>query len=265
MNTQILISSRDHMPRYVEELAVETYGFDGLELVLLREDTAARRKQFLSLRHVKTIHGHIDAFDAVRFREALLPALELAHELKVPLVNMHPGSLERGGRKNVLQCYEIAKELSLKYNCTVAIEILPKPEKDKHRQQRAYDHPQQWADDLKRFKLVGTIDTTHLASWGVDPAEYVSCVGKRLAHLHVSDFKPSHEKGKRGQQHMFIGDGTIDFKRFFKALRGLSLKGTLYVTLEQSRRYDLVDHEKDLRRSLQLLKEYARVAEPSAV
>lgn len=265
MRIEVLLSTRKHMPLWAEDLAIQ-YGFNGIELVMLWDEPAPRQRQFPRLQHVKAIHAPIADFDTARFTEALQRGLDLATQLNVPLVNMHPGSMECGGRQNVEDCYQIAKDLAQQSGREVAIEILPKPEKEKHRRQRAYEDPTQWVEDLKKFELPGTIDTTHLASWEEESAKYVSLVGKHFAHLHVSDFRPSTEEGEPGEQHRFIGDGTIRFGRLFKEIRrNPPGREVLYVTLEQAGRYDLARHEGALRDSLQKLQGFAKVSLPSGV
>ncbi len=69
--------------------------------------------------------------------------------------------------------------------------------------------------DSPYFKF--TLDVAHANTTGVDPADFAGRMREHVHHLHLSD-----NQGK--DNHLPIGLGTIDFKRFFKSLG--SFKGT---------------------------------------
>ena len=48
-------------------------------------------------------------------------------------------------------------------------------------------HSRETISDITRFPHI-TMDTTHLATWGLDPLEVYSRWGKRVKHVHLSNF-----------------------------------------------------------------------------
>ena len=62
---------------------------------------------------------------------------------------------------------------------------------------------------LTRFPSL-TLDTTHLGTWGLEPADVYARWRQRVRHVHVSNFD--------GQQHCLPLDGHLDLGRFLGAL-----------------------------------------------
>lgn len=276
MHFEFLLSTRSHSPLQAEKVALEC-GFAAIELVMLWEEKAARASEFNRLRHVRAIHAPITEFDHERFTQSLTRACELAVKLDVMIVNIHPGA-RQFGEDNVRRCNETLQELAAKYQRTVVLEVMPSPRKPKHVLQQSHQSPQAWVEDVVQQKLLGTLDTTHVASWGISPHELVPQLRERLAHVHVSDFLPEQDKtnvsappksdevGVAGTQHLFIGDGTIKFRRFFRAIHDLNLGArTMRVTLEQAGKYDLLEYQGRIRDSLHHLRECAHVDSSSRV
>lgn len=58
--------------------------------------------------------------------------------------------------------------------------------------------------DITRFPHL-TMDTTHLGTWGLDPTEIFVRWGKRVKHVHLSNFN--------GQEHRRPEDGAMDLGR----------------------------------------------------
>lgn len=276
MHFEWLLSTRRHSPLVAEKVALEC-GFSGIELLMLWEEEPARAREFTRLRCVRAIHAPITEFDHARFTESLTRACKLAVQLDVAIVNIHPGALQFG-EDNVRRCNETLQRLAATYQRTVVQEVMPSPRKPHHVQQQSHASPQAWVDSVVQHNLLATIDTTHAASWGIPPHELVPQLAKRLAHVHVSDFLPDHDmaggsasstpggRGVAGKQHLFIGDGTIKFRRFFRAIHDLNVGArTMRVTLEQASRYDLREHQDQIRDSVHRLREYAQVDQPSRV
>jgi sugar phosphate isomerase/epimerase len=81
-------------------------------------------------------------------------------------------------------------------------------------------------------QLAVTMDPSHLALYGNDPAWAVKRLGNKIKHVHMKDVigKP----GRLGESFSFplLGDGIIDWKNFFKALREIEYDGFLSVEFE---------------------------------
>ncbi|HKM74861.1 MAG TPA: sugar phosphate isomerase/epimerase family protein [Candidatus Bathyarchaeia archaeon] len=78
--------------------------------------------------------------------------------------------------------------------------------------------------------LAVNLDPSHLALYGNDPSFAVRRFGKRIRHVHVKDSfgKP----GTLGEDFEFpiLGEGMVDWKRFFTCLREVDYEG--YLSLE---------------------------------
>lgn len=264
MRFKFLLSTRKHPPRLAEEVA-EVCGFNGVEPVLPWDMSVAHAREYRLLKTAKAIHAPIapDKFGPREFVDSLNRAIEMALIVGARLVNIHPGGTV-ANRKDVLACVsELQRLEGVKFpGGKVAYEVPQKSglNQSRHERQRAYAHPQDWVKDVYKYNLAATIDTTHLASWGEDPAAYVKQLKPHLAHVHVSDYLPATKDSTVGKQHLFIGEGKIDFANFFHRLRKLRVD-ELLVTLEPKGRYDIETKEtqEKLRTSLQRLKECAGV------
>ena len=77
---------------------------------------------------------------------------------------------------------------------------------------------------LSQYDLYATLDTTHYAEIGVDIVDASRVLGSSLKTIHLSDYAPA-------QRHAMIGEGILDFSRFFSGVDRESLSA---VTLECS-------------------------------
>ncbi len=87
-----------------------------------------------------------------------------------------------------------------------------------------YRSPSQLAallDDVKRSNVGATLDIGHAWCSGHDPAAFVEVLGSKLFHVHCHD-----NHGQR-DEHLPIGEGTIDMARVFQALAIAEYKGIL--------------------------------------
>lgn len=55
-----------------------------------------------------------------------------------------------------------------------------------------------------------TLDTTHLATWGLDPVAVYSRLKERVRHVHLSNFD--------GREHRLPPDGRLDLARLLRRL-----------------------------------------------
>lgn len=252
MDIRFLLSSRKHSPQQAEK-AAQRAGFDGIELVLPEKDTNERLKEYTQLRTVRAVHAAVGNFTVKAFTAALERAKVVAQQQevqsghKVRRLIVHPGSLNQGGRENVKSCIYASRMPEF----TVCYEVPPASHKLTHKLRQAYHSVAQWAADVHDYGLNGVLDTTHVASWGENPAAWIPLLGSRLAHVHVSDYDY-----KTREQHLFIGAGNIAFSDFFQRLkhRCPGRLTPLYVTLEPAGRFDLCKHAGNLRESLSILR-----------
>jgi sugar phosphate isomerase/epimerase len=85
--------------------------------------------------------------------------------------------------------------------------------------------PEDFADVFRRMPALGlTLDTGHAHIGDPDGGRlmgFVAAYGDRIGHVHVSD-----NKG-RGDDHSPLGDGTIDFERWVRALLATGYQDTV--------------------------------------
>jgi sugar phosphate isomerase/epimerase len=76
------------------------------------------------------------------------------------------------------------------------------------------------------------LDSSHLALYGNDPAWAIAKLGHRVRHVHVKDVigKP----GVFGEDFSFpfLGEGIVQWKSFFRALRDIDYQGFLSLEFE---------------------------------
>lgn len=250
MKTGILFSTRKHPFKQVIALAKE-FRADGVELVLHHEScfNEALALSIAERAFVKAIHAPNLDFTRAAFERALDSTIQLAKQLNVSVVNVHPPGLQFEHREKILGGIKLISRLSQRHpDLALCCEVLPFPYSDKHRRRQAYEHPRDWVADIKEFKLAATLDTTHVASWGEDPAIYVKLLGENLHHIHVSDFRP-----EPAEQHLLLGEGSVNIGALCGAVKALAPKHPLYFSLEQASHYDLDENRLGLTKSLKIL------------
>jgi sugar phosphate isomerase/epimerase len=85
-------------------------------------------------------------------------------------------------------------------------------------------------DHFDSKNLAVNLDPSHLILYENDPAWALSRLGARVKHVHVKD--AIGRAGALGETFVFpfLGEGAVDWKEFFKALRGVNYAG--YLSLE---------------------------------
>jgi inosose dehydratase len=86
--------------------------------------------------------------------------------------------------------------------------------------------------DPKAVKLL--LDTGHWAAAGGDPVKAVNEYGKRIAVLHVKDVTDKPDPAKPEKKYTFVelGQGKVDFKGVFSALKAQKFQGWAIVELD---------------------------------
>ncbi len=260
---KLLLSTRKHDPVAIGSLAVEM-GFDGIEYVMpSRIDVEDSVTWSLEGLEAQVIHARVDDYNHDRFTSALYDALTVADFLGSSIINIHPPSADPsfGGRQNVLAGIELLQYLASQYQkIKFCYELLALPTKEHHYRQKAYESFDAWLADVAQFNLPATLDTTHAFSWGVDPAVAVQQLGQHLHHVHLSDYRAGGGKSK-DEQHLFPGEGDIDWNAFFFALKQLKRKN-ICITFEPAGKFDLLGKDKGrLRKSLKFVQRQLKKAQ----
>ncbi|MBI3255600.1 MAG: sugar phosphate isomerase/epimerase [Candidatus Andersenbacteria bacterium] len=259
---KLLLSTRKQDPYTIESLA-QRLGFNGIELLVSSRtekietgDTKRIKEAWAGsqLKTVKVVHAPNGIYDQPRFISALANSVTIAKALGAEIVNIHPASCHSsfGGRANVLAGIQQIKKIpGGARGIKVCYEVLglPNPQKPNHALQQAYANPIAWAGDVLEWGLHGTIDITHIFSWGEDPVRIIKQLGKRIGHVHISDY--NSEEG----QHLFPGEGEVPWDEVLAALKEHA-PSDLYLTFEPSNRYNLA--EKEMEERLQKAIKYIR-------
>lgn len=78
-------------------------------------------------------------------------------------------------------------------------------------------------DDMLRFPHI-TLDTTHLATWGLDPVAVFTQWGGRVGHIHLSNYQA-------GTQHLRPEIGSLRLDRFLGAVASSGYHGAVSLEL----------------------------------
>lgn len=99
-----------------------------------------------------------------------------------------------------------------------------------------WNHIEQWS----RVHDHLTLDTTHWATWGIDPVQPYRAAKSRVAHVHLSNFD--------GREHRLPHQGDVDLGAFLRVLAADSFSGT--VSLEVNPDALAYESRETLRRNL---------------
>lgn len=192
----------------VPEIAIK-----GPELDLISNDQVSRVENALSRACIRPrIHapffdlnpGALDPLIREVTFTRLSQTLDIARKINADLVVIHPGvdkwrypNLETVWREHAVRFFPRLIAIAATFNCRLAIENI-------------YEE-----DPGSLVKLVDTLDSEwfghcydvgHWHLFGRRPmAEWLEAIGPKLFHLHL------HDNHGRADEHLPVGDGTIDF------------------------------------------------------
>jgi sugar phosphate isomerase/epimerase len=160
----------------------------------------------------------LDPVGRTRRVDAALAAGRIASMLGSPYLTVTTGLPERGGDFPVQEqlFFDSLSRLVAGRPQGLKIAIEQEPEHVIHR-----------ADQLLSLcrAFEGTVfanfDVGHSFVAGEDPADAVCLLGKHLSNIHLEDIKG------RTHKHLMFGEGDIDFRALFGALRGIGYAGDL--------------------------------------
>lgn len=258
---QILLSTgaaaKTHTLGETEAMAL-SLGYAGLELMPppLHQPLGESKRDtnFASLTQVPVMHAIGDVYDQPRFRAALDTSINIAQEVKIPMVNIHPASLAFGGRQNVIDGVEYIKQLQAQTGIIIAYEILVDPNgvhpsrQAWFKQQQAYTSIEAWLDDVLEYDLAATLDTCHVGTWHSDPAEFIEPLADHLVHVHFSDFDQIEHR-----EHILPGTGQVPLQKFLQVLQVKRSDITLTVEIDPVNEKNLV--EERARQSIQYIQQ----------
>jgi sugar phosphate isomerase/epimerase len=210
--------------------AIADAGFRDVEIMVTRDPATqdARRVRELAEQHELTVRA-IHAPFLLMTRKVwgadpigkVYRAIELAQQTDAPLVVVHPPYRWQAGYRRWIG--ERLPELSQHTGVRVAVENMF-PLRVRDRGVRFHAH--QAMEDLERFEHV-VLDTSHAAVTGLDPADAARRLGRRLAHVHLSN-----NAGRGWDSHLPVDRGVLDLDAFLETLIDEGFEGTVSLELD---------------------------------
>ncbi len=230
MRAKLGASSLAFFRRKSEEIIkiVGEAGFSTWEVILeghhLRSDYSPWRELLDSYSLDVSIHApfadlNIASMNA-RIREESLAqikaAIEAGYQLEAGLVTVHSGRLspysmwypDKAREVNLRSIQELA-EHAQEYGLLLCLENMPRYEGALLSQ---VEELLELVAGFSRDELGITLDVGHAATCG-DVVDYIEALNHRLVNIHL------HDNRGDGDEHLAVGDGTIDFKAVFSRLK----------------------------------------------
>lgn len=161
-----------------------------------------------------------------QFVEKIEKAIQLAHELDIDLISVHPPMLNRrehvADERRILRQYTIAASQLMSQaedvGCTISIENMD----EESFTMEDFEELFKGVPDLGFTLDIGHANIGKLTNSSVS---YLVRFGDRLRHIHVSD-----NLGGYGDLHLPVGAGMIQFDKIFNVVHGMRYDRTM--TLE---------------------------------
>jgi len=186
----------------------------------------------------------LDPFGRSRRIEAALAAARIAEQLGSPYVTVTTGLPERAGDfvwQEKLFFASLSEIVAMRPK-SIKVAIEQEPEHVIHRTDQLLFLCRSFEGEV-----FSNFDVGHSFVAGEDPAAAVRTLGPYLSNIHLEDIKG------RVHRHLMFGDGDIDFRALFTALRDVGYRGDLTPDL-----YPFKDEPvKALRESAEFLARYA--------
>jgi sugar phosphate isomerase/epimerase len=226
-------------------------GYDGVEWMLghhfrspreLESIVKETRASGLEVSNIMCWEDYVSSEKKVREKRVgeILKYVEAAGRLSVPVVNTFTGPMtwnpdhEELGRdisegrawSLVVDSFSQIVEAAEKNNVTVTLEAVF------GMIVRDYYTMKEFLGYFDSERLSVNLDPSHLALYGNDPAWAVSKFGRKIRHVHVKDVIGSPGNFGKDFTFPFLGEGAVDWKRFFQALNEAGYSGFLSLEFE---------------------------------
>lgn len=160
----------------------------------------------------------LDPFGRHRRIEAALAAARIAEMLGSPYLTVTTGLPERTGdfaaQENLF--FDSLSEIVARRPKSVKVAIEQEPEHIIHRTDQLLFLCRSFEGEV-----FSNFDVGHSFVAGEDPAQCVRVLGRYLSNIHLEDIKG------RVHKHLMYGDGDIDFRALFTALKEIGYQGDL--------------------------------------
>jgi sugar phosphate isomerase/epimerase len=171
--------------------------------------------------------------------------LELAAQLDCPNISIQPGGkVEHFPAPESMEIFISGLQEVIPLAKQLGVKILVEPEPN-----LLMENSRQFAEFINRVdnSVIGlNCDVGHFYCAGEDPAEVIRNLAGHIHHLHIEDIK------QRIHNHIICGQGEMDFKSIFDALKDIKYNGFISVEL-----YPYQDNPVDAgKESLRFLKRF---------
>ena len=190
--------------------------------------------------HLPTFVYTADLTESIReaSRLEMVNSLEAAAELGAVKAVVHPGLISGLGTHVMETARALAMESLVAISARAESLGIHLCLENMFPRYRSFTEPEAFADIFERLPGLGlTLDTGH-ANIGSNGNRrllaFVKALGSRIGHVHLSDnFATSDD-------HLPLGQGTINFQEFAKALKASGYKDTVTLEIFTGDRNDLV-------------------------
>lgn len=224
--------------RQAEKLALKL-GYDGLEYIvrpLNKHPSKEDQSTWQQTQAVKVVHAPFSLPTFKSYSLSINVAVQVAQKIKAGTVNVHPHALHWffGGKKVQEHATRLIKEMQEAKGLNITVEILPRPRGNirrwfKNWLQQPFSHPDDWVKYIISNNLNACLDTTHLGTWDLDPTHYLKQLGQHVTHIHLSDYRQLTDT-----EHVVLGEGDLNLKRFLQALNKCTSPPTVTVELSSA-------------------------------
>ena len=212
-------------------------GFEGVEVMVTRDPDTQEAHRLRELSHEYGLAiGAIHAPFLLLTRSVwgtdpigkIYRSIELAEDLRVPLVAVHPPYRWQSGYTRWLD--ERLPDLARHTGVRVAVENMF-PVRLRSRRGVSF-HTRHQLQDLERFPDV-VLDTSHAAVSGLDLEEAFRRLGSRVAHVHLSN-----NAGRGWDSHLPVQEGVLPLASFLDAIAADGYRGAVSLELDLRRYLD---------------------------
>ncbi|MBI3921189.1 MAG: sugar phosphate isomerase/epimerase [Armatimonadetes bacterium] len=194
--------------------------------------------------------GMYDAWDpdeADRFVTHWVRKLEQLPEVGIPMMSLGFG--ERNTRCDqelqlaaAVKAYDRVASIAAGYGIRLLLEV-PHLYTIMARPEQVY-----WVFDRLESDNVGAlVDSSHWGIIGYDIDEFLGRLGDRLWHVHLRDSRGPDTADRRQELELTPGHGTVDFRKFGRALVAANYRGDVSIEFEyRDMTFDAIERQYDI-------------------
>lgn len=197
---------------------------------------------YFAASHQAWVPEEIDSFVAEWTRK-----IEQLNEVGIPMITMGFG--RRNDREdqlfqlgNAVKAYDRVGEVAARHGVRALLEV-PHLYTITHRPEQVL-----WVfERLQSDNLGALVDSSHWGIIGYDLEDFLERLGDRLWHVHVRDSRGPDTADMLQELELTPGQGTVDFRRFARALDEIGYAGDVALDFEyRDMTFEAIEREYDL-------------------